>query len=42
LDMAAVISSQSKAVSLASNPQPWGPGLCIYVTQWQGAAVISP
>jgi hypothetical protein len=30
LDFATVISLQSKVASLASNPQPEGPGLCIY------------
>jgi hypothetical protein len=34
------ISSQSRVVSLAFNPQPDGPGLCIYVPQWQGGKVI--
>jgi hypothetical protein len=33
LDFATVIFLQSKVVSLASNPQPGGPGLCIYVPQ---------
>jgi hypothetical protein len=33
---------QRKVVSLAPNPQPWEPGLCIYVPQWQGGPVISP
>jgi hypothetical protein len=33
LDFATVIFLQSKAVSLVSNPQPRGPGLCIYVAQ---------
>jgi hypothetical protein len=33
---------QSKVVSLASNPQPGAPGLCIYVPQWQGGPVITP
>jgi hypothetical protein len=31
LVFAAIIILQSKFVSLASNPQPGGPGLCIYV-----------
>jgi hypothetical protein len=39
-DLAAVIFSQSKAVSLASNPQPGGPGPCIYISQWQGGPII--
>jgi hypothetical protein len=30
----------SKVISLASNPQPGGPVLCIYVPQWQGDSVI--
>jgi hypothetical protein len=36
LDFDTVILLQSKIVSLASNPQTRGPGLCIYVPQWQG------
>jgi hypothetical protein len=40
LNFATVIFLQSKVVSLASNPQPSGPGPCIYVTQWQGGPVI--
>jgi hypothetical protein len=31
---------QSNIVNLASNPQPGGPGLYIYVPQWQGGQVI--
>jgi hypothetical protein len=26
---------QNKVISLASNPQPGGPGPCVYVPQWQ-------
>jgi hypothetical protein len=33
LDFAAVILLQIKVVSPASNPQPGGPRLCIYVPQ---------
>jgi hypothetical protein len=33
---------QSKVVSIASNPQPEGPGLCIYGPQCQGGPVILP
>jgi hypothetical protein len=33
LDFAPIIALRSKVVSLASNPQPGGPGLCIYVPQ---------
>jgi hypothetical protein len=33
---------QSKVVSLAFNPQPGGPGSCIYVPQWQGDPVLPP
>jgi hypothetical protein len=33
LDFATRIFLQSKVVSLASNPQPGGPGPCIYVPQ---------
>jgi hypothetical protein len=33
LDFAAIIFLQSKVVSLVSNPQSRGPGLCIYVRQ---------
>jgi hypothetical protein len=42
LDFATVIFLQSEVVRLVSNPQPGGPGLCIYVHQWQGVPVISP
>jgi hypothetical protein len=38
----AIFFLQSKAVSLAFNPQPGGPGLCIYVPQSQGGQIISP
>jgi hypothetical protein len=31
-DFATIIFLQSKAVSLASNPDPGGPGFCIYVS----------
>jgi hypothetical protein len=31
---------QSKVVSPASNPQPGGPGPCIYVPQWQSDSAI--
>jgi hypothetical protein len=41
-DFSTVIFLQSKVVILASNPQPGGPGLCIYVPQWQGGPVIPP
>jgi hypothetical protein len=41
LDFASIIFSQSKVIGLASNTQPRWPGLCIYVTQWQGGPVIS-
>jgi hypothetical protein len=40
LDFAAIL--QSNVVSLESNPQSGGPGLCIYVPQWQGGPVIHP
>jgi hypothetical protein len=33
---------QSWVVSLASSPQPGGPGPCIYAHQWQGGPVIPP
>jgi hypothetical protein len=33
------LSLQSKVISLAFNPQPGGPGLCIYVPKWQGDPV---
>jgi hypothetical protein len=33
---------QSKVFSLTCNHQPGGPGLCIYVPQWQGGPVIPP
>jgi hypothetical protein len=33
---------QSQVVSLASNPQPGGPGLCIYVPQGQGGPIMPP
>jgi hypothetical protein len=33
---------QSKVVSLSWNPQPGGPGSCIYVPQEQGGSVIPP
>jgi hypothetical protein len=35
LDLATVIILQSKVVSLTSNHKPVGPGLYIYVPQWQ-------
>jgi hypothetical protein len=38
LDFATIIFLQS----LESNPQPGGPGSCIYVPQWQGGPVICP
>jgi hypothetical protein len=38
----ATILLQSKFVSLVSNPQPGGPGPCIYVPQWQCVPVILP
>jgi hypothetical protein len=34
--------SQSKVISVASNPQPGGPSHCIYVPQWQGDPVMPP
>jgi hypothetical protein len=34
--------SQSKVVSLASNPQPGGPGPCIYVLKEQSGPIIPP
>jgi hypothetical protein len=40
LSFETIIFLQSKVVSLASNPQPGGPGLCIYVSRWQGSPVI--
>jgi hypothetical protein len=41
LDFVTIIILKSKVVvSLASNPQPRRPGLCIYVPQWQGGPVI--
>jgi hypothetical protein len=33
---------RSKVVSFASNRKPGGPGLCIYVFQWQGGPFIPP
>jgi hypothetical protein len=33
---------QGKVVSLAPNPQPGGPGICMYVLQRQGGPVIPP
>jgi hypothetical protein len=42
LSFATVIFVRSKVVILASNPQPGGPGLCIYVLQWQGGSVKPP
>jgi hypothetical protein len=33
LDFATIILLQSKVVILASNPQPGGPGPCIYVPE---------
>jgi hypothetical protein len=42
LDCATDFFLQSKVVSFASNPQAEGPGLCIYVLQWQGGPVIPP
>jgi hypothetical protein len=42
LDFATVFSLHSKLVSLASNPQPGGPGPYIYVPHWQGGPVIPP
>jgi hypothetical protein len=33
LDFTAVIFLQSRVVSFASNPQPGGPGSCIYVPE---------
>jgi hypothetical protein len=42
LDFATLIFLQSKVFSLASKPQPGGPGPCIYVRQWQGGPVIYP
>jgi hypothetical protein len=41
-DFATVIFLQCEVVSLASNTQSGGPGLCIYVPQWQGGPVIPP
>jgi hypothetical protein len=32
----------SKAVSLAFNPQPGGPGPRIYIPQWESGPVIPP
>jgi hypothetical protein len=40
LHLAIVHFLQSKVVSLASNSQPGGPGLCIYVPQRQSGPVI--
>jgi hypothetical protein len=37
-----IIYLQSKVISLVSNIQPGGPGLCIYVTQWQDSPIIAP
>jgi hypothetical protein len=31
---------KTRVFSLAPNPQPGGPGPCIYVPQWQGGSVI--
>jgi hypothetical protein len=42
LDFSAVIFLQRKVISLASNPQPGGPSLSIYVPQEQGGPVIPP
>jgi hypothetical protein len=33
LDFGTIILLQNKIVSLASNPHPGGPGLCVYVSQ---------
>jgi hypothetical protein len=41
-DFATIMCLQSKIVSLASNPQPGEPDLCIYVLQWKGVPVIPP
>jgi hypothetical protein len=40
LDFWTVFFLQSKVISLASNPQPGGPGLCIHVPQWHGGPII--
>jgi hypothetical protein len=37
-----IIFLPSRVVSLESNPQPGGPGSCVYTPQWQGGSVISP
>jgi hypothetical protein len=42
LGFATVIFLKIKIVSLASNPQPGGPGPCKCVPQWQGCPVIPP
>jgi hypothetical protein len=42
LNFTTIIFSKNKIVSLASNPQPGGLGLCIYVPQWQGVQVTPP
>lgn len=33
---------ESRVASFASKSQPEGPGLCIYVSQWEGDPVIPP
>jgi hypothetical protein len=42
LNFITIIFSQSKVISLASNTQTLGPGLCIYIVQCQGGPVIFP
>jgi hypothetical protein len=42
LDFMTIIFLQSKVISLASNPQPEGPGSCIYVSHWHGGPVVHP
>jgi hypothetical protein len=42
LNFVIIIYLQGKVPTLESNPQPGGPGLCIYVPQWQGGPVIPP
>jgi hypothetical protein len=42
LNLSTIIFLCSKIVNLASNPQPGGPGLYIYVLQWQACPVMLP
>jgi hypothetical protein len=42
LDFAIIIFSRSKVVNPSPDPQPGGPGPCIYASQRQGGPVIPP